>query len=61
MANNIHPLQESTVHLLDALYKDKHLPVTQAMLSIQNGHYPTLRSILSTLQRYANEELVSEF
>lgn len=61
MASEIHPLQEATVHLLDALYKDKHLPVTKGMLSIQNGYYPDLESILSTLHRYANEDLVSAF
>lgn len=61
MTSKAHPLQEATVHLLNALYKDKHLPVTRAMLSIQNGHYPDLESILDTLHRYAGVELVTDF
>jgi len=61
MENKIHPLQESTVHLLGDLYRDKNLPVTPAMLSVLNGHYPTVDAILATLQRYANETIVAEF
>lgn len=61
MKNTIHPLQESTVHLLDALYRDKHLDVTSAMLSIQNGRYPSLETILATFQHYESEELVATF
>ncbi|MFV8572313.1 hypothetical protein ACNQ6O_13995 [Marinobacter sp. SBS5] len=61
MSNNVHPLQEATVHLLDALYRDKHLAVTSAMLTIQNGHYPSVQAILETLRRYEDEELVVRF
>ncbi len=61
MKNTIHPLQESTVHLLDALYRDKHLNVTSAMLSIQNGCYPSLETILATFRHYEYEELVATF
>ncbi len=61
MKNTIHPLQESTTHLLDALYGDKHLDVTTAMLLIQNGRYPSLEAIPATLKRYKSEELVSTF
>jgi|TARA_R100000656_G_scaffold109232_1_gene81263 hypothetical protein len=61
MLNNIHPLQEATVHLLDALYRDKHLAVTPAMLAIQNGHYPSVQAILETLSRYEDDELVVSF
>jgi hypothetical protein len=61
MSENVHPLQEYTVHLIDALYKDRHLAVTPAMLSIQNGHYPSVQAILETLHRYENEDLVTSF
>lgn len=61
MNGNVHLLQESTVHLLRSLYLDKKLPVTQAMLSVLNGHYPALGDIFATLDRYKNEELVSTF
>ncbi len=61
MEISIHPLQESSVKLLRALYVDKNLPITPAMLSILNGYYPSIESILGTLKHYKCEDLVGEF
>lgn len=57
MSMNIHPLQEASVNLLSTLNK----PFTRAMITIGNGYYPSLESILSTLEYYKDEKAVIEF
>jgi hypothetical protein len=61
MVTNVHPLQELSVKLLRALYLERNLPVTPAMLSIINERYASIEDILNTLQRYNNEDLVVDF
>lgn len=57
----IHQLQKDTAPLLNALYLDDHLPLTPAMLKIQNSYYPDLNSILATLTDYKDIERVKAF
>ena len=57
----INSLQENSVQLLTQLYTDKRLELTKAMLSIQNGYYPSIEEILQTLELYKEIDLVQEF
>ncbi len=57
----INSLQEKSVQLLKHLYTDKRLGLTKAMLTIQNGFYPSIEEILHTLEFYKEIDLVQEF
>ena len=57
----IHKIQKETVTLLNELYKVDRLAVTPAMLTIQNGYYPDIESILKTLKHYRNVDRVKIF
>lgn len=57
----IHPLQSASSKLLLSLYQDFHLPVTPAMQSVLNGHYPTTKEIINTLSYYKDHPEVAEF
>lgn len=61
MSMNIHPLQEASVSLLRELYPGLSKPLTRAMITVSNGYYPSLESILSTLEHYKEEGAVIEF
>lgn len=61
MINEVHPLQGQSVKLLTALYADRRLPATQAIVNVTNYRYPTIKQILSTLELYKDEELVISF
>lgn len=54
-------LQEAAVALLDTLYRDCRLPPTAAMSQVLNGYYPSLDSLLHTIEHYSDEALVVEF
>ena len=56
-----HPLQESASTLMDRLYRDRRLKITEAMQQVLNGYYPSLEAIFKTLDHYAEEPLVREF
>ncbi len=57
----IHKIQKEAVTLLNELYKVDRLAVTPAMLTIQNGYYPDIESILNTLKHYRNIDRVKAF
>lgn len=57
----VHKIQKETVTLLNELYKVDRLAVTPAMLTIQNGYYPDIESILNTLKHYKNIERIKVF
>lgn len=61
MTNEVHPLQEQSVKLLTALYADRRLPATPAIVNVTNYRYPSIKQILSTLELYKGEELVVAF
>lgn len=61
MTITIHPLQESSYHLLRDLYLVQKHPLTKAMLSVFNRYYPSIEDILATLSCYNNDSLVISF
>lgn len=61
MNQDIHPLQHEAITLLEELLKDDRLSVTTAMLNVQKRRYPSVESILSTLNHYADQDLVKKF
>lgn len=61
MTIEIHPLQDKSLKLLTALYADRHLPATPAIVDASNYRYPAIKQILSTLEQYKDQDLVIAF
>ncbi len=61
MNQNIHPLQEKSVDLLNQLHLDLNLPMTGAMLTNQRGYYASIESIIWTLEHYKINDFVKVF
>lgn len=57
----IHQLQKLSPKLLTALYAEKDLPPTDAILAIGNNYYPSIEQILDTLHRYRDVDIVITF
>ena len=57
----LHALQKETVSLLKELSGTDRLALTRAMLTIENGYYPSLEDILKTLKHYQDIERVRVF
>lgn len=60
-AVELHPIQASAPPLLDRLYRDLHLPPTEAIRAVLDRQTPTVESILATLALYDKETVVAEF
>lgn len=61
MNSEIHQLQKLSPKLLTALYADRRLPPTAAIVAIGNNYYPSIEQILDTLQRYRDVDIVITF
>ncbi|RBP48665.1 hypothetical protein [Arenicella xantha] len=61
MKPGIHPLQSESFDLIEKLYSQLALPMTKAMIDVQRRYYPSIGSILKTLDYYSEHEIVIAF
>jgi hypothetical protein len=57
----IHPLQKKSISLLKKLCHEKNLALTRAMITVEEGYYPSIESVLETLKHYKKDSFVENF
>ncbi|MEQ9223852.1 MAG: hypothetical protein RJQ08_11055 [Salinisphaeraceae bacterium] len=58
---SVHRLQELAVPLFESLYRDCHVTVTTGINEVEQGRYPDLKHVLSTLEANRDQAPVIDF